>query len=202
MARVVVYTDNSRNGAGMQQLVNRLRGSANEASNMIPKMFYLAPDGTPLAYVDYEEKADATPEGEKVAQIFQWVSGVERDLERADRMAQRGRYTEAMESVDEIASQDAQVSHLIQQMLGHAAEGDAMPDTPVSPMFDGLGEAKHAEYEALAQAQLDEARALADQEDYRSAQRILRNLVRGPEDFATTEPAKALLEEVQEKMRG
>lgn len=202
MVRVLVYTDDSRNGEGMRQLVNRLRGSANEASNMIPKLFYLAPDGTPVAYVDYEEKVDAAPEGEKVAQIIQWASGVERNLERADRMAERGRYTEAMREVEEVVEQDAKVSHLIQQMLGYAAEGDDLPDTPVSPMFEGLREAKHAEYEALAQAQLDEARALTEQEEYRNAQRILRNLVRGPEDFATTEPAKALLEEVQDKMRG
>ena len=195
-------TDDSRNAEGMQQWARLLSNSVGGASNFIPKMYYLAPDQTPLAYVDYEQKQEATPEGEMVAQIFQWVAGVERDMERADRMAERGRYAEAMEAVDEVVEQDAKVSHLVQQMLGLAAEGEAMPDTPVRLMFEGLRETKCAEFEAFAQAQLNEARALAEQEEYRSAQRILRNLVRGPEDFATTEPAKALLEEVLEKMRG
>jgi len=203
MVRILIYnSDDSRNAEGVQHWARMLSHEVGGASNYIPRMYYLAPDKTPLAYVDYEQKQEATPEGEKVAQIFQWVAGVERDLERADRMAERGRFTEAMREVDEIVEQDAKVSHLIQQMLGHAEEGDAMPDTPASPMFEGLLEEKRSEFEAIAQAQLDEARALAEQEEYRNAQRVLRNLVRGPEDFATTEPAKALLEEIQEKMRG
>lgn len=202
MVRIVIYSDDdSRNGEGMTQLAQRLSRSVGGASGYIPRMFYLAPDGTPMAYVDYQQKEEAAPEGDKVLQVMQWASGVERQVARADRMAERGRYAEAMREIDEIADQDSQVSHLIQVMLGHAEEGDDAPETPVAPMFAGLRDEKKAAYEALAEAELAAAREMVAAEDYRGAQRALRGLMRGPDEFATTAQAKALYEEVVEKLR-
>lgn len=202
MVRVIVYSDaTERNASGMLGWVNGLHRQVRSVSNGLPRMYYLGPDGSVASYIDYEEKEDAADEGEKVSQIAQWVSGVERTVARADRMAERGRYAEAMREIDEIADQDRQVSHLIQVMLGHAQQGDDAPETPVAPMFDGLHGEKKAAYEALAEAELAAARELVAAEDYRGAQRALRGLMRGPDEFATTAQAKALYEEVVEKLR-
>lgn len=202
MVRVIVYSDaTDRNADGMRERVNQIHGQVRSVSNTLPRMYYLGPDGSVVSYIDYEEKQDAGPEGEKVSQISQWVSGVDRTIDRADRMAQRGRYAEAMREIEEIDDQDRQVSHLVQVMLGHADEADDAPESPVRPVFEGLREQKLAEYEALAQAELDAARELVAAEDYRGAQRALRGLIRGPESFATTAEAKALYDQVVELMR-
>ncbi|MFI4860555.1 MAG: hypothetical protein ACIAXF_07745 [Phycisphaerales bacterium JB063] len=199
----MVYFDAAEeNAPGMDAFASGLYNHVTKVSNNIPSMFLLSPDKEVIAYIDYEQVDQAEPESRTVLQIFEWSAGVERTVARADRMAARGRYVEALREIDEIAEQDAKVSHLIQTMLGRADADSDMPETPVRPMFAGLHEEKLAEYEALAQAELDQAKALIAEEDYRGAQRILRGMVRGPESFATTAEAQTLLEEVVAKLRG
>lgn len=200
MVRIMYYTD----AAGLNS--TEVNAFAQQAGRNIGVMrsfsaYYLTAEGQPLGFVPYGETTSAREEGGTVLQIHEWISSVPRAVERADAQAERGRYAEAVRAIETVASRDAQVSHMIQQLLGKAEEDAEMPETPVSPAFPGLLEEKLAEYEALAEAELDAAQALIDAKELRDAQRALRTLARGPEAFATTDRAKQLLEEVEELLR-
>ena len=202
MVRVLVYNDaRERNTGVLDSLVSTVTRDVTVVSNSVPRLFFLTPDQDVIGYVDYEQVAEASDEGNKVAQIMQWANAVPRQVSRADAMAARGRYAQAMDEIDEVVDQDRQISHLTQVLVGKASEDDDIPETPVRPMFESLRDEKKAEYEALAQEKLDAAQRMVEREELREAQRALRTLISGPEDFSTTAPAQALYEEVIAKLR-
>ena len=200
MVRIMYYLNaaelNHESVAGFAQEAGRKVGTLSTFS-----AYYLTAEGDPLGFVPYGKTTESSAEGGTVLQIHQWINSVAGDIVRADREARDGRYDRAMERIETIQRRDAQVSHLIQQLLGKAEQDAPMPDTPVSLMFPDLYDTKLAEYQALAQEELDAAKALVAEDKLREAQRALRPLSRGPEAFDTTAQAKALLEEVEQKMR-
>lgn len=203
MVRVMYYVDKGDlNSAKTTELFRKVAGQVKNPSGWHPDTYYTTADGQAMGFVPYEEAAEAREEGSAVLQINEWATGVPGELAKADRSAERGRYADAMEKIDELVEQDAKISHLIQIHVGKAEKTAEQPETPVSRMFPAMRETKLKEYEAMAQAELDAARKMVADEKLREARRSLTQLARGPEDFATTEPAKKLLEEVDEKLRG
>ncbi|XAM01546.1 hypothetical protein OT109_09140 [Phycisphaeraceae bacterium D3-23] len=203
MVRVVVNAGaDEENAEGMQEVARGLIGQVPRASKYQPRLFFLTSEQAVIGYVDYLDDHDGPyASGVQALQILEWAEDAQRVVSRADRRATRGRYAEALGEWDELLEQDRRVSHLIRVALGHTDAEEPTDDTPASPIFQGLREAKFAEYEAMAREQLDAARALADAGDDQAAMRLLRNLVRGPEAFSTTAEAKALYDEVVEKLR-
>lgn len=204
MVRVMFYRDErERNGDAFNGMISAIRSQVGGDQQYAPDIYFLTPDRRVLSFVEYKDYSEeaVADEGTKALQIMQWYDGAQRAIERADRSAQRGRYTDALREIDDLLEEDARVSHLIEQLVGKADPDAPLPDVPVSTMFDGLRDTKLAEYEALAQTELDAARSLVAEEKLREAQRILRGLSRGPDSFATTAAAQALLEEVVQKLR-
>jgi tetratricopeptide (TPR) repeat protein len=205
MVRVILYVGEGAdqvNSEKTKALFRKISGKVADPSGWIADTYYTKADGTVLGFVPYEEAHEARDEGGKVLQITEWAGSVPGDIAKADRYAERGRYEQAMEEIDEIVEQDAKVSHLIQVLVGKATEEDGMPDTPVSAFFGDLREKKHAEYLAMAKLELDAAKQLIANDELREARRALLGLSRGPEDFETTAQAKKLLDEVEAKLRG
>ncbi len=205
MVRIVYYVGEGAaelNSAKTKALYNKVWPQVVDPSNIAPDMYYTTTDGKALGFVPYEEPHSARDEGKAVLQIGEWRSSVPAEVAKADRDAERGRYKQAMEKIDELIEQDAKVSHLIQQQIGQAEADAKMPDKPVSSFFPDLRGEKHAEYLAMAQAELDAARQLVADDKLKEARRALLPLSRGPEDFETTAAAKELLDEVTEKLRG
>jgi len=201
MVRIVYYLNEE--GLNSESVVSFARAAGRKCGGLSPfSAYYVTAQGEPLGFVSTDQTAEASSEGSTVLQIHQWINSVPGDVARADREAAQGRYTQALDRLETIERRDAQVSHLIQQLLGKAKAEDPMPEQPVSAMFPDIYQTKLAEYDVLAQAELDAAKALVAEDKLRDAQRALRPLARGPEALSTTEPAKALLEEVEDKLRG
>lgn len=204
MVRIIYYVGAkgaALNSERTKALFNKVRKQVTDPSNQAPDMYYMTADGQALAFVPYEEPHSAREEGKTVLQICEWIESVPVEASKADQDAERGKYKQAMEKIDKIMEQDAKISHLIQVQVGNAKKEDKMPDKPVTQFYPDLRQEKHAEYLAMAQAELDAARQLVADEELREARRILLPLSRGPEDFSTTAKAQQLLDEVQEKMR-
>jgi len=203
MVRVLVYVggDSDLNSPRAMALFKKIRGDVNRTSNYIPDLYYTTADGQALGYVDYEDAADARAESSTVLKIAQWIDSAKKDIARADRDAERGRYTRAIDAISTIVQQEAKVSHLRQIQLGKVDKDAAMPEQPVSVFFPGLLDEKRAAYLKLAKAELDKARKLVEAGELRDAQRAARTLMRGPDDFETTAQAKALYEEIIDKLR-
>lgn len=204
MVRVILYVGEGAdqlNSEKTKALFRKVAGQVKDPSGWIADTFYTQADGTILGFVPYEDANQASEEGKKVLQIAEWKSSVPNDIAKADKLAERGRYEQALAAIDQVISQDAQISHMIQVMVGKAEEDSKQPDKPVSSFFPELREQKVKAYKALAQAELDAARQLVSDEKLREAQRALRDLARGPQDFETTAAAQKLLEEVELKLR-
>jgi len=204
MVRVVSYVgagSDGLNSTGVTALMRGAYGQVTDASNWIPDLYFMMPDGRVIGFVPYEDANKTTDEANTVLQIFEWMDSVPTTVVRADAEAGRGRYTEAMNRIDQIVEQDAQVSHLIQIQVNRAQQGDDMPAQPVMQFFPTLRAEKLAEYSALAMGQLAEARQLFADGDDRGAINILRLLVRGPEAFESTAAAQTLLDEILEARR-
>ena len=204
MVRIIYYVGEkgaALNSEKTKALFNKVRKQVVDPSNWAPDMYYMNTDGEALGFVPYEEPHSAREESKAVLQINEWIDSVPVELSKADKDAERGRYKQAMDKVDVLMDQDAKISHLIQQQIGKAKADAKMPDQPVSAFFPEMRKEKHAEYLAMAKAELDAARQLVEDEKLRDARRILLPLSRGPEDFSTTDAAKQLLAEVQEKLR-
>ncbi|MFN3165524.1 MAG: hypothetical protein ACE37H_00505 [Phycisphaeraceae bacterium] len=205
MVRVILYVGEGAdqvNSEKVKALFRKINGKVADPSGWIADTYYTKADGTVLGFVPYEDAAGVRDEAGKVLQITEWAGAVPGEVAKADRYAERGRYAQAMEAIHEIVEQDAKVSHLIQVLVGKASEDDAMPKTPVSAFFGELREKKHAEYLAMAKLELDAAKQLIADDKLREAKRALLPLSRGPEDFETTDQAKKLIDEVDEKLRG
>lgn len=204
IVRVMVYFGKGSDGLNASKtmdLFRKVQRQVKRKSNYIPDLYYTMADGTPLGFVDYQEAAKAREQGANVLKIGQWLSGANKDIEKADRDAERGRFAQALASIDKIIEQDAQVSHLVQIQLNKAKKEDKAPETPVSPFFSTLRAEKFAAYQELAQKELAKAQKLVDEGELREAQRAARTLMRGPEDFATTAAAEKLHDEIVEKLR-
>ena len=204
MVRIIYYYgpgSENLNTERVTALWRQADGQVNDPSNWIPDLYYLMPDGQVLGYVPYEDASQTTGEANTVLQIVEWMDSVTGTLARADGDAERGRYAQALERIEEVVDRDARVSHIIQQLVGRADERDEMPAQPVVQFFPNLLEEKRAEYAALAMEALAEARQLyADGED-RQALAKLRLLTRAPESFEATAAAQALVEEIMEARR-
>lgn len=205
MVRVILYVgegSEALNSEKTKELFRKVHGQVTDPSGWIADTYYTTADGQALGFVPYEDAHEASDEAGKVLQITEWKGAVPASVAKADSYAERGKYKQAMDAIDEIIGQDAKVSHLIQVMVGKATEADKMPDKPVSSFFPELREQKKTEYLAMAKVEFDAAKQMVADEKLREARRTLQNLSRGPEDFETTGQAAKLLEEVEEKLRG
>ncbi len=204
MVRIIYYV--GENSAGLnsektQALFNKVQRQVVDPSNWAPDLYFTTADGQALGFAPYEEPQEATEEGKTILQVREWIDSVPAETAKADREAERGRYVQAMEKIDEIMEQDAKISHLIQVQIGKAKKEDKMPATPVTPFFAELRDKKISEYQAMAQVELDAARQLVNDDKLAEARKALLPLSKGPEAFTTTADAKKLLDEVTQKLR-
>lgn len=204
MIRIAVYHgpgSASLNTERVTQLWRQVNRQISDSSNWIPDLYYLTAEGQALGFVAYEDANQTSDKANTVLQIAEWKDSVTGTLARADAEAERGRYTQALERVEEIVSQDAQVSHLIQVQIGQADEDDAMPDQPVSQFFPNLFQQKHDEYAALAMEKVEEARQHFEDGELARAMSLLRPMTRGPQSFEATAAAQTLLDQVMQARR-
>lgn len=205
MVRIVYYVGEGGgelNSERVKALFRKVSKQVKDPSSYAPDTYYTTFDGQALGFVPYEHPNQTREQGKTVLQIREWVNSVPVGVGKADKLAERGRYALALKEIDQIIKRDAQVSHLIQIQVGKADKDTKMPDRPVTSFFPELREQKHAEYVEIAKVELEAARKLIVEEKLREAQRALKTLSRGPEDFETTDQAKQLLEEVEAKLRG
>lgn len=204
MVRIMHYYgkgSDELNSSKAAELFKATRGQAKDKSNIIPDLYFVMPDGRALGMVPYEEAASAESEAKAVSQIGAWLKDVPEELEKADRNAEKGRFEAALKAIDKIIEQDAKVSHIIQVQLGQVEEDEEKPETPASLFFPNLKQEKASEYKALAMEKIAEAEKLIEKEELRDARRLLRTLLRAPDDFEAKAKAEALMEKVTELLK-
>jgi len=203
MVRVMVYVDggDELKSEAAAKLVNKAYGQTKDPSGWIPDLYFVMPDGRALGFVPYEDAASTESEAKAVVQMAAWINGVEDELAKADRDVERGRFSSAIQDIEQLEEQDAKVEHMVRIQLGLIDKKAEMPETPENPFFPGLKDEKIAEYKAKALEMVAEARALVEKDELREAQRLLRTLSRVPDDFQAKAKAQTLMDEVVEKLR-
>ena len=203
MVRVMAYVngDSSLKSAAASKLVNKAYGQTKDKSSWIPDLYFVMPDGRVLGFVPYEDSASTESEAKAVLQMAAWIKGIDKEIEKADRNAEKGRFETAIKDIDKLMEQDAKINHMIRIQVGLVDKKEKMPETPVSLFFPTLKDEKVAEYKTMAMEKIAEAKKMIEKDELREAQRLLRTLSRLPEGFEAKAQAQTLMEEVVEKLK-
>ena len=200
MARIIYYFGNAKqpenplNEPEVRELAQHVYSETGDFA--LSMTAYFTPDRRLIGYVPYSQRQDVATEAKTVMQIHNWMLDVAKETEKADALAERGRYKSALAKLENVNEQDAKISHLTQQLIGKAKEDDEMPDEPVSPFFADLYDTKLAEYKANAAGILAEVQALFDDEAFKDAQRAIRTIKQTPESFGVADQVKQLSDKI------
>jgi len=177
---------------------------ANDDYDYGPKLYIFDPQLRLIGYRNYRHKRQIKPALSVAGEILKWQRRAQRELTRADQFAEAGRIAAALKVVDEVVEQDIKSTYAV-QLLTVSAGKDEKPKRPDPPkagwFYPDLAQTKEAQYTALAESRLAEARRLYQDLKYREALAELRPLASDTADLPQVEQAKQLQEQITESMK-
>jgi len=177
---------------------------ANDDYDYGPKLYLFDPQLRLIGYRNYRHRHRIKPALAVAGEILKWQDRAQRDLARADQLAETGRIGAALKTVDEVLEQDIKSTYAVQLLTVSAEEGQTpkRPDPPKAGWFyPDLAKTKREQYAELAEQRLEEARRLYQDLKYREALAELRPLAADTSDLPQVEQAKALREQITESMK-
>ena len=210
MVRVLVYT--GENNATL----NKARGQVSKKGS-IPCVYFLDPQQRVLGFVSANDMKDLKEVAAAATEIVNWEVSAARNIEAADKLAERGQFRRAASMIAKIVQQDLQAQAAVKKMTvdpqrlkkqqeeakrQQSAQGEQVEaKTPETKFFPNLVEEKAKTYKELGEKRLADARKQIEDGDFNKAMATLRPMVPGPEDFEPSDQASEMLQEVREKIR-
>ncbi len=132
--RVVNYCEDSKGPA------RNYFGLAEGTNGMVPELYFVDPKTERLVgFVDYRKTSDTAKIARHAATVIKWRAGVDKDITRADRAAEQGRFKEAFRILKDVPGQDAKTSKAVETQLGVEYDPDRRPATNQPNRRDDAG---------------------------------------------------------------
>jgi hypothetical protein len=188
-----------------------VRKQVSDTATAFPRLYFSTPQLQVTGFVAPREPRRVRGVAGLASSIDTWRRGVPRELERADQLAEQGRYGSALRLVRAVAEADvaqtmqAHSTWLTLPPVGMAAEvaqarGGRRTAAPAPPppgaYFPGLLDERTKTYQAQATARLAEAKKHAAAGETAEARRLLAPLAADGADFDEAAEARALLTEL------
>ena len=111
--RVVNYCEDTKGP------VRNFFGLAEGTNGAVPELYLVDPkDERLIGFVDYRRSQDTAKIAKQVASVVKWRAGVDKDIIRADRAAEQGKYKEALRILKDVAEEDGKTSKAVETQLG------------------------------------------------------------------------------------
>jgi hypothetical protein len=192
MVRIVIYTDDP--APALDQWRRTVK-----ATRTIPETYLLDSSGTLRGFVDYKEEAKLPQVAATVGELVSWRAAARKQIDAADRSAGQGRFAVALKSLEQIEQQDRAATAGIRQILplrDAPDDSEALPEK--GEFYPDLLETKRAEYQAMAEERVAQARAAIEQEQFAEARRHLFPMARDASGFEAVKEAQELLKQIQQ----
>ena len=184
----------------------------------LPRIYVLDPNENLLGFISNAQMLKIKPTMDMAQQILGWKARAPRGLKRSFALAKRGNYDRAMNDIDELAQQDIDMTHALENFkrkmsVMYDADNRVVPRREQRRMLREMGELPKPEkgiflndvieqsrqkVRELANEKMQEARQHMEAERYAPAKRMLEDIVEDGTRLGTIHnQAQKLLEEIE-----
>ena len=188
MVRVLVYCDQP----APAQVAEVLK-QVTPPDNLVPRMYIADPDLRILGFVKYKAGKDLKPIIALAKSNMKWLTKSRKSLEKANGLAEDGRYKAACKLYDNIIKNDVKRTVLVHKTWGEEADAET-----TSGFYFPEAKEKRDGIEKLANDRLEKARTHFLAQEYEKAKELLEPMVADGADFDAVKQAAELLKKVKE----